>query len=52
MRIYRLQGVHCRDCGDRLTFKLQNLEHGQDAQIDYRSNELTISDQMDEDQVK
>jgi len=52
MRIYRLQGVHCRDCGDRLTIKLQNLEHGQDAQIDYRSNELTISDKMDEDQVR
>ncbi len=52
MRIYRLQGVHCRDCGERLTSKLQNMEHGQDTRIDYKSNELTLSEKMDEDQVK
>lgn len=52
MRIYRLQGVHCRDCGERLELKLKNLEHGQDIRIDYTNNELTLSDEMDEDQIK
>lgn len=51
MRIYRLQGVHCRDCGERLESKLSNLKHGLDVHIDYDTSELTLSEEMDEDQV-
>ncbi len=52
MRIYRLQGVHCRDCGERLEMKLKNLNNGQDVKIDFKTNELTLSEHMDEDKVR
>lgn len=52
MKIYKLQGIHCRGCGDRLESKLQKLQNGQDVKIDYETNELILPEEMDEERIK
>ena len=52
MRIYKLQSLHCRDCGERLEQRLKELPHGQDVKVDFARREITVSDDMKDDEVK
>lgn len=52
MRIYKLQSLHCRDCGERLEQRLKELSHGQDVKVDFARREITVSDDMKDDEVK
>ncbi len=52
MRIYKLQSLHCRDCGERLEQRLKELSPGQDVKVDFARREITVSDDMKDDEVK
>jgi len=52
MRVYKLQSLHCRDCGDRLEQKLKELPHGEDVRVDYAKREITVSDDMNDEEIK
>lgn len=52
MRIYKLQSLHCRDCGERLEQRLKELPHGQDVKVDFARREISVSDDMKDDEVK
>ena len=52
MRIYKLQSLHCRDCGVRLEQKLRNLPHGEEVKVDYEKKEITVPDDMKDDDVR
>ncbi|NCC80400.1 MAG: heavy-metal-associated domain-containing protein, partial [Clostridia bacterium] len=52
MRIYKLQSLHCRDCGVRLEQKLRKLPHGEEVKVDYEKKEITVPDDMKDDDVR
>ena len=52
MRVYKLQSLHCKDCGDRLEQKLKELPHGEEVSVNYEKREITVSDDMNDEEVK
>lgn len=52
MRVYKLQSLHCRDCGDRLEQKLKELPHGEEVRVNYEKREITVSDEVNDEEVK
>lgn len=52
MRVYKLQSLHCRDCGDRLEQKLKKLPHGEEIKVDYAKREITVSENISVEEVK
>lgn len=52
MRVYKLQSLHCRACGDRLEQKLKSLPQGEKVSVDYEKREITVPDTMKEEDVR
>ena len=52
MRLYKIQGIHCEDCGTRLENRLRKLRHGEDVHVNYARKEIFIPDEMDEHEVR
>ncbi|HIW35287.1 MAG TPA: heavy metal translocating P-type ATPase, partial [Candidatus Paenibacillus intestinavium] len=46
MNEYRVKGLSCGGCAQRIEDELKQLEHGKDSSLSYNSGKLTISPQM------
>ncbi len=52
MKVYKVQSLHCKDCGERLEQRLKKLPHSEGVKVDYAKREITIPDRMKEEEVK
>ncbi|MCR8656995.1 heavy metal translocating P-type ATPase [Paenibacillus endoradicis] len=46
MNEYRVKGLSCGGCAQRIEDELKQLEHGKDSSLSYKSGKLTISPQI------
>lgn len=52
MTTYKMQSLHCNDCGQRLEERLKKLDNGKDIVLDFKKLEVILPDEVNEEQVK
>lgn len=51
MNEYRIQGLSCAGCAQRIEDEIQRLNHGADAKLSYNSGKLTVNPQVSMEEV-
>ncbi|RJE86962.1 cadmium-translocating P-type ATPase [Paenibacillus sp. 1011MAR3C5] len=52
MNEYRIKGLSCAGCAQRIEDEIKGLQHGQDAKLSYNSGKLTLSSDVSMAEVK
>lgn len=52
MNEYRIKGLSCAGCAQRIEDEINELEHGIDAKLSYNSGKLTVNSQISMNEVK